>query len=262
MVPSLSVGRSLTRPGEPPDKPSERITPRRSLDRGRPIGTAAPHPLDAGPLYGRSISIILFLVIALSGFNEATIATQRVRGFDYIFTIPTARELRPLARSGDADAQYFLGLCYVNGEGDVSRNFKKAMLWLSRASEQGHPGAQYDLGMMYLRGEATAPDFQQALNWFYKGAARGYEKAQLYVGKIYASGKGPTQDLVQAYLWLSLSASRGDLQATEDLERIRPQMDEKSIREAEDLIRSWKPSLDKWKASEAFENLFGGRVPR
>ena len=58
---------------------------------------------------------------------------------------------RKAAEQGDADAQYFLGWMYDNGEG-VTQNDKEAVKWYLKAAEQGDAKAQNSLGMMYRNG--------------------------------------------------------------------------------------------------------------
>jgi hypothetical protein len=50
----------------------------------------------------------------------------------------------------------------------VPQNFKKALLWLRMAAEQGHPKAQRLLGMMYHNGEGVPRDYNEAIKWFRK----------------------------------------------------------------------------------------------
>ena len=45
-------------------------------------------------------------------------------------------EWTPLAKQGDADAQYNLGIMYDKGQG-VPQNYKTAVKWWKRAAEQG-----------------------------------------------------------------------------------------------------------------------------
>ena len=47
-----------------------------------------------------------------------------------------------LAESGDADAQFNLGINYEIGNG-VSIDVENAASWLRRAADQGHSGAQF-----------------------------------------------------------------------------------------------------------------------
>ena len=50
---------------------------------------------------------------------------------------PDIQELTEKAVQGNADAQYSLGRCYLEGEG-VEQDYKQAVIWYTRASEQGH----------------------------------------------------------------------------------------------------------------------------
>lgn len=61
---------------------------------------------------------------------------------------------KQLADSGDADAQYRLGVIYCQGI-NVPQNYPEAISWL---------------GTMYREGTSVAQDFQEALKWFGKSA--------------------------------------------------------------------------------------------
>ena len=50
------------------------------------------------------------------------------------------KELEPLAKEGDADAQMILGSMYQYGEG-VPQNYKTAVKWFTIAGKQGYPDA-------------------------------------------------------------------------------------------------------------------------
>lgn len=45
------------------------------------------------------------------------------------------------ALKGHRDSQYKLGLCYLNGELGVDKNYTHAQEWLEKAAKQGHPEA-------------------------------------------------------------------------------------------------------------------------
>lgn len=51
-----------------------------------------------------------------------------------------AMTFRPLAESGNVEAQYHLGYLYQTGTG-VERSDKEALRWFSAAAAQGHEGA-------------------------------------------------------------------------------------------------------------------------
>ncbi len=102
---------------------------------------------------------------ARAGVDEGLAAYQRG---DYATAI---REWRPLAKQGVADAQYNLGVMYVEGLG-VPQNYAKAVGWWRKAAEQGHATAQYNLGVAYHNGEGVPQDYAQAHMWYNFAASR------------------------------------------------------------------------------------------
>jgi hypothetical protein len=60
----------------------------------------------------------------------------------------------PLAKQGDARAQYGLGVMYHEGNG-VSVDNAEAVHWYTKAAKQGHATAQYNLGHMYKQVSRT-----------------------------------------------------------------------------------------------------------
>jgi TPR repeat protein len=80
--------------------------------------------------------------------------------------------LRKAAESGDADAQYRLGLKYAEGEG-VAKDPSQAAEWYRKAATHGQPNAQYNLGSLYYKGEGVPKDPAQAAEWYRKAAAQG-----------------------------------------------------------------------------------------
>ncbi|PWL66218.1 MAG: hypothetical protein DBY30_05255 [Verrucomicrobia bacterium] len=48
------------------------------------------------------------------------------------------------ARQGDAEAQFYLGLCYNYGDG-VEKDLSEAVKWYRKAADQGDALAQYNL---------------------------------------------------------------------------------------------------------------------
>jgi len=104
------------------------------------------------------------------------------------------------AQSGNADAQYRLGLLYEKGQG-VEQDHAKAVNWYTKAAERGHADAQGGLGAMYLYGVGVAQDSEMAVIWLTKAAEQGQTLAQSYLGLIYANSLGVAQDLQKAVAW-------------------------------------------------------------
>jgi TPR repeat protein len=110
----------------------------------------------------------------------------------------------PAARSGNAEAEEWIGVIYALGLG-VEKDEVRAFEWYLRAAMKGHPGAQSGVG------------------WYY----------ELGLGM-------PEPDLVRAYLWYALSAIGGDPDAAISLEEIVKKMSPEQIEHAQVLIDDYK----------------------
>ena len=74
------------------------------------------------------------------------------------------KNLRPLAKRGVADAQFYLGMMYYEGKG-VPQDYAMAFRWLRKAALEGHASAQYALGWMYNTGQGVLQDNIMAYVW-------------------------------------------------------------------------------------------------
>jgi TPR repeat protein len=94
----------------------------------------------------------------------------RASGLDALMQGSTIRHLLIAAKSGDAAAQFNLGVLYdsrldENGYA-IEGNRAEAMKWLLAAAEQGLPRAQSKLAEMYAGVPAAPEDFIHACAWF------------------------------------------------------------------------------------------------
>ena len=106
-------------------------------------------------------------------------------------------ETMKAAEQGNANAQYNLGLAYVNGNG-VTKNYDEAVKWCRKAAEQNIAAAQYLLAEMYLQGNGVAQNYAEAMKWYGKAAEQGSADSQHNLGVAYAEGKGVTQNTAEA----------------------------------------------------------------
>lgn len=85
--------------------------------------------------------------------------------------------MRPLAESGDIEAQYNIGWMYHNGYG-LRVDDRKALEWWVLASEQGHTEASFSIGMLYSLGEGRIrKDTDRAIDFYLEAAVQGHEDA-------------------------------------------------------------------------------------
>lgn len=147
-------------------------------------------------------------------------------------------ECTSLAEKGNAEAQYILGIMYVEGKA-VPQDYKVAMSWYRKAADQGHAGAQTSLGAMSGRGLGVPMDYQTAMSWYLKAAEQGDAMAQNNLGLMYMNGQGVPADLVQAHMWFSLAAAAGSEDAKVNRKQAEELMTPGEIENAEKLARNW-----------------------
>ncbi len=117
-----------------------------------------------------------------------------------------------LARNGDTEAQFVLGLLHSDGAG-VPQNYEKAFFWYHEAAQQNHIDAQYNLAHLYLSGHGVKKDLAQAIHWWHKAAENGHIRAQYNLGVAYFRGIGINQDQQQALIWIRRAARSNDARA-------------------------------------------------
>ena len=151
------------------------------------------------------------------------------------------KEIAPLAKAGNADAQHLLGLMYYMGRG-VARDYKQAFQWHHKAAAQGKADAQYVVGAMYYTGNAVPQDHKQAVTWFRRAAEQGHADALYALGLMYRYHvAGMPQDMVVAYMLWNLAAANGNANAASQRAAVARQMTQEQIEEAQAMSRNWKP---------------------
>lgn len=159
---------------------------------------------------------------------EAGVAAARAG--DYATAL---REWRPLAESGNRDAQFNLGLLYENGLG-IDRDGAEAARWYRLAAEQNDRTAQAYLGEMYAQGLGVERDDIEALRWYKTAAERGHAPSQYNVGLFFATGRGVAPSDVQAAAWITVAHENG-APKTDLLDTLKRHMSPSHLEEAKRL---------------------------
>ena len=91
------------------------------------------------------------------------------------------------ALKGHSEAQYKLGLGYLQGQLGLDKNHTHAQEWLTKAAKQGHSDAQYKLGVAYLHGQSGLDkNYTLAEEWLKEAAKQGHHEAQMTLEKAYS----------------------------------------------------------------------------
>jgi len=149
------------------------------------------------------------------------------------------RAFEPLARSGDARAQYRLGLMYAMGLG-TARNYELGISWLGKSAAKGNASAQNDLGTLYDEGRGIPRDSARAARLFHDAAIRGHAAAQLNLAQLYDEGRGVDRDRLRAFAWANCASELGELHAQRVIDSIAKDLGPGDIAAAERLAEQYR----------------------
>jgi len=178
----------------------------------------------------KKILTILYVCIALlitTGMVAAGASAERQK--------PDVATLLTDAERGKQEAQYYLGLAYLNGEG-VEKNERTAVEYFYKAAQQGLPDALYNLAYCYEKGIGVPQNYQYAITTYQLAADRGDVGALAAAALCwYRTGdKGQAEKL-----WLE-AAEKGSVSAMENLGSVYNSEGKKELAE-----KYWQMAADK-----------------
>ena len=133
-------------------------------------------------------------------------ATSAVTSVEFVAT-------KKAAESGDATAQYNLGVMYATGEG-VPQDDAEAVKWIRLSAQQGFAKAENEIGVWHEYGIMGIPsNLVEASKYYRKAADQGDADAQFNLGLMLDMGQGVPQDDAQAFKWYRLAAEQGNADA-------------------------------------------------
>jgi TPR repeat protein len=112
------------------------------------------------------------------------------------------------AESGNAEAQFKLGLMYAKGEG-VAKDDSKSVELFQKSATQGNAKAQFALAADYAEGRGVAKDLAKAIEWYQKSADQNNPDAQFWLALMYLSDEKAGKDVVKAEALLQQAADNG-----------------------------------------------------
>jgi TPR repeat protein len=111
------------------------------------------------------------------------------------------------AESGDAQAEFQLGICYLLGRG-VSQSEEEAIKWLSRAADKKHVRALHVLGGLYLNGKNK--NEKEAVINLKKAAELNDSASMPLLADCYFEGTGVSKNPKEGYEWM-LKAAQAEI---------------------------------------------------
>ena len=137
----------------------------------------------------RILDIVLMQIVTTgSSFAGSTDLDNAVKRYYAGYPLQAVEMIKPLAMSGDVDAQYLLGnIIYGLSNDSRFSSVGDPVKWYTMAAEQGSPQATYAIGMVYYNDwiqSREAKDADQAMVFFQKAGELGYEKAQSSMNQL------------------------------------------------------------------------------
>jgi uncharacterized protein len=117
-------------------------------------------------------------------------------------------QLEPLADSGNAEAQYRLGVLFHDGMG-IKRNINRAAKLFVQAADGGSSKAQFQYAAMLMEGRGIKKNKPEGRKYMKMAALQGVPAAMHYLGRFHQNGEGGPQDYVAAYTWFELAVRNG-----------------------------------------------------
>ena len=117
------------------------------------------------------------------------------------------------ARNGNKIAQYNMGVRYLRGEDGITKDPSQAVLWFSKAAEQGLSAAANALGVCYEKGNGVEQSYTTAVKWYRKAAAQNNTYAIRNLGICYFFGWGVEKSDFKAVRMFNKAALKKDATA-------------------------------------------------
>ena len=119
------------------------------------------------------------------------------------------RSLEAAALQSHAGAQFRLGIIFLEGHQGLRKDEERAFRYLHQAAESGDLTAQNTVGMCYANARGVQQDMAMAVKWFQTAADANCADAQLNLGNCLHFGRGVAKDLQRAFKYLQLAANQG-----------------------------------------------------
>ena len=127
--------------------------------------------------------LVLFIAALSSKISVSADIEKGIEAYKQGDYATALEEWLPIAKQGNAEAQFAVGLVFDQGL-NVVPDYKAAVKWFTLASKQGHIFAQSNLGWKYHKGQGVAQDDVQAFKWWSIAASKGHENTPYFLSVV------------------------------------------------------------------------------
>lgn len=111
-------------------------------------------------------------------------------------------------------------------------------------AKEGNTDAQFSLGVMYYQGNGLMSDMSKAQHWIREAAQKNHKQAQYNLGIMLANGMGSSANLVEAYAWLKISDDNGYSAASDSVLQLGQELSSGEKKSAEEKIQAIKKEFN------------------
>jgi localization factor PodJL len=147
--------------------------------------------------------------------------------------------LEKAARQNLAPAQYRLAAMLERGVGGP-KDLKRAIDLYGKAATQGHVRAMHNMGVLSAEGVEGKPDYATAATWFRKAADFGLRDSQYNLAILYARGMGVDKNLPVSWAWFTAAAAMGDADSAQKREEIAARLNPNQMAAAKAMVEAFK----------------------
>ena len=185
----------------------------------------------------KHISILLAVLMTLSSPLAADGFDKGLAAYEAGDCKTALKEWKPLANKGNAAAQYYFGVMYMNGI-CLTQDEKDAIKFYTLAANNGYAEAQNNLAERYQQGWSVIQDYAQSLMYRKMAAAQGHEYAQYSLALDYYYGEhGVIQNYILAHQWSNIAAANGHDYAVTFRKNVEKKMTQADISKAQAKAR-------------------------
>lgn len=95
-------------------------------------------------------------------------------------------------------------------------DYRRAYKGLKNLAQEQHGEAQYLLGLLYLQGRGVKEDIELGIDWLKQATENGSYPVAAELGQIYITGKGVERNEAEAAKWIELSTQLAEAEDADE----------------------------------------------
>ncbi|MCD8296977.1 MAG: sel1 repeat family protein [Prevotella sp.] len=137
--------------------------------------------------------------IAVKTVNGLTISQKSIKcGNDNDENEESLQNLFDEAYNDNPEAQYTLGMYYLEGKNGVEKDLFESSLWFKKSSELGYANSQYEFAISLMEARGILKDIPFAISLLEEASEQNNPQALFKLGLCYENGIGVSKNIDKA----------------------------------------------------------------